>query len=154
MSAPVGEARLAEIEEWARDRAVRCYACDAVARVVVPGTSRPMCAACAPSAPGAVLPLAPLVSVYATTLDLVAEVRRLTAALVPPQRPCVGDVVMFEGNRCTVTAVDEQRFYAEDHDWRTSIAPDWSEMEFARPVWIARLRGRGSAQNAKRGGAK
>lgn len=70
--------KLAEIDEWATDHVPRCYGCDGIARVIVPGTSRPMCAACAPNVPGAVLPL---VSVYATTLDLVAEVRRLTAAL-------------------------------------------------------------------------
>ncbi len=82
MTAPIDEARLARIEEWASDHATRCYACDAVARVVIPGTSRALCAACAPNVPGAVLPL---VSAYATALDLVAEVRRLTDALAAHQ---------------------------------------------------------------------
>ena len=75
--------RLAEIEARANCYATRCYVCDAVARVVIPGTSRALCAACAPDVPGAVLPL---VSSYADSLDLVAEVRRLTAALAAHAR--------------------------------------------------------------------
>ena len=101
------EKRLAEIDEWATDHVPRCYGCDGIARVIVPGTSRPMCAACAPNVPGAVLPL---VSVYATTLDLAAQVRRLTAALDAARREGA------EGMREAAVAMIGRRITAWDDD--------------------------------------
>jgi hypothetical protein len=84
MSAPIDEARLAKIEEWASDHAMRCHKCDGVARLVIPRTTRALCAACAPDVPGSVLPL---VSSFADAIDLVAEVRRLTEIIAGRTTP-------------------------------------------------------------------
>ena len=130
MSAPIDEARLARIEARATDYATRCYACDAVARVVIPGTSRALCAACAPDVPGAVLPL---VSSYADALDLVAEVRRLTAALAA--HACPTDA------RCTTTHHPGCACHEARHASALEIARR-EGAEAMRAALIARFKGR------------